>query len=794
MRKIIPVIPLLFTFLQTVPQSINPTGTVKDQHTKATLHAASITLSDSVTGFKKHSTTDSTGTFIFRDIPTGIYKLTISYIGYDSLLIEISINHTTKPIDIQLTPSSVYLSEVKVSAEKKAIENIPGGISFTNTNKAALPNQTLDLLKQIPGITLGANGNIKLNGVAVSVYIDNRKMTLSGEDLFNYLRSIPDNTIQSIEALQVPPAKYDAGGASVLNIITKKQKQPGTSGNIAINTSTFPSVGADGILFIKLPKLAIRLSTTVSAKKERGNESRTLMTGDDWAAQGNSSNKNRNTSQLYMLDLDIPLNPSSALTLISRFNINAYTNKYHFNQTSRSPAGTQENLINSRMVHSNSNYSQVGFLFNKQLKKSRTITSEFSYAPLEGSLLNSFSDQTSFDPPIGLTSQKQTTNNTHYRYNFYIGKLDFLYPFKKNARLEAGAKISSTNIRNIFTSDTLNNQNNYERDSLISNALNYNENILAAYLNYAGSIKKLKYQIGIRVENTSVEIVSPSLNKTYNLKYLNFFPALSLIYPNKRGSFGLDLARKIQRPAYHMLNPFLNKANPSYYLQGNPFLTPAFINQVQFKYIQNRNKTNMTMFSVFATQTDNLFAAIVKQYDENILLETGENYLKITSFGASIFSQNKIAEWWSLNANITFITAQYKSSISQTGTFPRTTYFLSNAINQFNIKEGLSLQIEFNFTSKYRYGQFLLGNNGKVDIGASKKMLKNKGVLSLTISDILNTDRNRIGIKNPSYSSTIKTKNQTRALTLRLQYNFGKTKSAIANKKQLEENNRKGIL
>lgn len=794
MTKIINVVFLLFSFHLTVAQSLYTTGKVKDQRTGLTLNSVTVSLNDSITGFKRYTKTDSSGTFIIQEIPTGNYKLTISHIGYDSIVINIRVDHTTKPIDVKLIQSSVYLSEVKVSAEKKAIENIPGGLSYTNTNKAALPNQTLDLLKQIPGVTLGSNGSIKLNGTTVSVYIDNSKMTLSGEDLLNYLRSLPDNTIQSIEALQVPPAKYDAEGASVINIITKKQKELGSSGNFALSTSTFPSLGADGIFFLKLPKLAIRLSTTFNTRRENGHESRTLVTNDNFITEGDSRNKNKSTSQLYMLDVDIPLNSGSRFTLISKFNLNTYANRYNLKQTSKSLVEPREKLINNRKLQSSGNYSQIGFLYNTQFRNKSTFSSEFSYAPFEGCLLNNFSDQTSFEPPNQLITRKQTSNNTNYQYDFYIGKFDFLYPFKNNSKLEAGAKVGSTKIENILISDTLNDQNNYVKDSLISNALNYTENILAAYLNYAGSIKKLKYQIGIRVENTFVKIISPSLNRTYNLNYLNYFPSLSLIYPNNSGSFGLDIARKIQRPTYNMLNPFLNKANPSYYLQGNPFLKPAFINQIQFKYIQNWNKTNMTMFSMFATQTDNLFAAIVKPYGDNILLETGENYLKITSFGSSIFNQSKIADWWSLNSNITFITAQYRSSIPQTGAFPRTTYFLSNTTNQFSIERGVALQIGFNFTSKYRYGQFLLGDNGRIDIGASKKIFKNKGSIFLTISDVLNTDRNRIGIINPSYSSTVKTKNQTRGLTLRLQYNFGKTKSTLENKKQLEENNRKGIL
>ncbi len=306
-----------------------------------------------------------------------------------------------------------------------------------------------------------------------------------------------------------------------------------------------------------------------------------------------------------------------------------------------------------------------------------------------------------------------------------------------------------------------------------------------------GNFKNFKYQLGTRVENTNLKINSLSLNRQYTFNYTDFFPSANIIYNINGNSIGFDFSRKIIRPDYNMLNPFLNTANPTYYLQGNPFLKPAYIYQFQAKYIKNWNNDNMNIVSVFSSITNNLFASVVLNDTANILLETGANYLSYKSFGLQMSSQNKINDWLNLSSNATIINVSYKSNIPQTGNFPTSTYLSANVNANILVNKEPLFRISGNLITEHRYGQFTFKNTGGLDLSINKKIIGDKFSASLTLTDVFNTQNNTIVIYNPSYNSIMKTKPITRYLYLSLKYSFGKdTKKSKQSNNQLEENNR----
>ena len=788
------------SYAQTGNGKVN--GIVIDGNSKI-IESATITLlraKDS--SVFKMSVADKTGKFSFDGIGEGKYIVSITAVGHNkgfSEIFEIKSNSTITLKTIELVPVTKSISGVTVVAKKPLIEQkIDRTIVNVDASITNVGNSALEVLEKSPGVTVDKDGNISLKGKAgVIVMIDGRPSYLNGADLANMLRNMNANQLEQIEIMTNPPAKYDAAGNSgVINIKTKKNKQFGYNGSLTsgYTQGRYPRFNEGANFNYRNGKINVFTSLSYN-RNHRGEELYIVRnfretTTKDILSVFDQSSGMLNVGSYYGGKVGLDYSASKKTTLGVVFN------GYYNPSTWQSNTNTYINEPNGDLRSQTKSFTKndqkwKNFSSNFNLRHTidsagQEITADLDYVQYRS---------TSFQPLYSFnydrfgapTSSSTLLGDLPQDITIYSGKSDYSLPLKKGAKFEAGLKSSYvTTDNNAVYNNLLNNQQ--VLDSGRSNHFIYKENINAAYLNYSRPLgKKWSAQLGLRLENTTAKGNSAGYEfdkvknkfvygeKTFKRDYTQLFPTIYLQYKaNEKNQFVINYGRRINRPDYGDLNPFVHFLDLYTFEQGNPNLKPQFSHNIELTHTY-KNFLNTTLN--YSTTTDIIQEVLEQNENTNETFIKKANIATRNQVGLSISAYKELTKWWSGNVYLNVYNNHFKGVVNN-GDYISLgiTGLMVQAQQQFKWGKGWGAELSGFYRTKSLEGVIFIEPIAQVGAAFSKQVMKNKGSVRLNFRDIFAGSVYKGYSKYGSVDAKFRDVNDSRAISISFTYRFNKGK------------------
>lgn len=730
------------------------------------------------------------GSFSFTSLPYDTYQVRVSSTGsvtYYSGDLKVDLEHLDVRLpEIQLKPASTSLAEVVVTGRKSFIEQ---KIDRTVVNVDALISNAgttaLEVLEKSPGVQVDENGGIKLTGRSgVVIFIDDKPTYLSGNDLQNYLRSLPSSTLDKIEIMTNPPARYDAAGnAGVINIRTKKLKTGGFHMGINLSARQAKNLSSNNSADFNYRKNKVAVYGTLGYICRNSYSDVNIYRRYESADGHTSGNFSQNTHIKRLgygfnstLGADFYAAEKTTLGVV-------FTGVLRYPETQNSGQGVLKNaagapdssLLSTNLENIIFKNGGINLNYRHQFRQPGSdLTANLDYLGYYTNTNQNF-DNNNYSPAGVLTSYDQSVGALPSKIRIYAAKSDFTQTLKDNWKLEAGLKASYTRTDNV--ADYFNILNNatipdYNR----TNHFDYKENINAGYININKDFSRLSLQAGVRLENTlSTGLQLGNVLKadsSFKRNYTNLFPTIFILY--KLDSLGdnqikLNYGRRIDRPYYQDLNPFITQIDKFTYYVGNPYLKPSFSDKVEVGF-SHKNHIGIT-FSYSDTKDDGNETI---QILDGIYYSKPANIGRIKTVAVSLNGTFDPWEWMSLQSNAEVAHVHSRSDF-YTGLLDiKGTHVYLQGLLQFKLGHDWNMQWDGNFQNKQAINQFVIKSKGKINAGVSKK-LSSQATVKLSVSDILRTNINQGAINNLYLTkANFRTIGDSRAVLLSLSLRLGK--------------------
>lgn len=753
---------------------------------------------------------DKQGLYTFNNVADGKYLVSVTLVGHkkaysNPFAITPEKQVVQVPV-IRVTALPKSMSDVTVTTKRPPVEqkidrtvvNVDATITNVGTN-------ALEVLEKSPGVTVDKDGNINLKGKeGVMVMIDGRPTQLGGQDLANMLRNLNSNQLDQIEIMTNPPARYDAAGnAGVINIKTKKNSTAGYNGTASVNymQGRYPKANESFNFNYKQGK--VNVFTNVSHGKAKGFETLTI--------QRNLRNSNttilenyfdqradmiRNSNSLNgKIGMDYFANKKTTFGIV----VNGFTNSNTTNNSNNTQIFTAKNdfeSVTKADVRNKSNWKNFSTNLNFRRvfdSTGKELTSDFDYIAYNATnsqlLISSYFNETGNALKKADTLQGALPQNI----TIYSGRIDYSHPLKKGARFEAGIKSSIVSTDNNASYDSIQ-YGRIAHDYNRSNHFLYKENINAAYVNLNGNLsKKLSAQLGLRFENTNAKGNQITTGETFNRHYSQLFPTAYFQYKaNAKNNFGLNYGRRVRRPNYESLNPFIRFIDRYTYSQGNPNLKPSVSDNIELSHTYRNYLTTTLNYSA----TNDIIQGVIEQKGQEAYSKQA-NISSLRQFGLAVSLNNAITKWWTNSIFANVYNNSFKGVVNTTPISFSATSFTLNGTQQFKLSKTLTGELSGSYRSAGVIGVMKTRPLGLLSAGFSKQLMKNKGSLRITVRDIFYTLKQSAIVNYGNVDATFQEVRDSRLVNIGFTYRFSKGKVNAQRKKPNgsagEEQNRVGV-
>jgi hypothetical protein len=773
-----------FSFAQEGVFSIK--GSVKDGKGSPLEFVNVLLMKAADTSLVKASLTDEKGEFVFEDIAAGDYRLKFSQAGFlDSLTEKFNAASGKDAGNIVLREDSKVLDEVEVTEKRPLIEHKPGKTIVNVENSIVASGGTVyDVLKRSPGVVIDNNGNITFKGKSgIMVMIDGKPSYLSGQQLTDFLKTLPADQADQIELMSKPPAKYDASGNSgIINIKLKKTKYLGFNGlaftnygqgfyakenaglNLNYRTEKF-NVFGNG--FIAHRQFLERLDITRKFRDSSGNISSVFTQA--------SRMENEANVYSYKGGLDYFITKKQTVGVLVNGNSSFNNIRHNFNSTTITNGNNEP--LSSAITRSIVRETPMNFALNLNYKLELdtvggALTADLDYATFGfGSDLQTTTD--SYDSAgSAMGSPYQLHSIVPLVVDIRSAKFDITKPLGKTMKLECGAKsslvVTDNDVRYYNVSNGLE-----TIDSTKTNHFTYSENINALYADISKEWKKFSVDLGLRGEQTIAKGHQVINDSDFTKSYFQLFHTVFLSYKiNKNNQLDLSVNRRIDRPDYNDLNPFKDFLDPYTYMEGNPFLRPQFTNSAELSY------TYMDAASATFTysRTDDVIMEVVKQVDSTrTSYATKDNLDVLENYSLELEIPAPIAKWWMSENYFSVFYNAYKGNFQGAELDNGATSWVFNSQNDFTFKKGWSGELSFEYSSAIAYGIFTVVPQYDLTVGVQKKFYHDRFKVRLACEDLLHTPGEIVTVRYQNMDIYVNSRDEYRVTRFSFVWNFGKT-------------------
>ncbi|MFL5773914.1 MAG: outer membrane beta-barrel protein [Flavisolibacter sp.] len=749
----------------------------------------------------KIAVTDKSGTAEFENISFNDYFVRASTVAMNTQTsAKFTLSENQKeialPVLTLISKNTTEMQGVTVTAKKPFIQKLNDRIVVNVENSIISAGSTaLEVLERSPGVTLDQNDAISLRGRAgVIIMIDGKPTAMAGADLANYLRGLPSNAIERIDIITNPSAKYDAAGNSgIIDIRMKKDQRLGANG-------TFTAGYGQGIY----PKASSGITFNYRNKKVNvfGNYNyayRKLLNHliinrnfyDNGVLTGSDDKDNYAVMPFHSQTVRFGADFFPSKKTIIGFVVNGSFNKFDRDANIETIKNDAYNNPSSRFVSVATNDDDFrNMVANINLKhqfdsSGRELTADVDFGEFHNGSLTRTSSQF-----FNLDGTKRGEDDIldgdqNGILKLKTAKIDYVQPLTRGAKIELGYKtsyVSSDNdakFYNVLPSGR-------PVDSTKTNRFFYEEYNNAGYFNASKAYKKFDFQVGLRGELTNVRTRQVKGDRHFSNDYFQLFPSAFFNYKLKEDqTVGVSVSRRIDRPGYSQLNPFLFQVDATIYSTGAPLLKPQLTWSYEVNYtVKNMNftlgysKTKDPQDMVLSRILDVIPTFEIKPgQDSNITVQIPVNLISSDYFGLTASMPFRISKWWNMvnNVNVFYSSADGNLGGVETNNGGPAGNIRTN--NTFTLKKGWTAELNGNYNTGRRYGY----NNSKpqwgVAAGVQKTIIKGKGTLKLNVSDIFwtNLPRNTIRYEG-RYVENWHAYRETRVANIVFTYRFGNSK------------------
>lgn len=758
-------------------------GKVTDRQSSMVLPFATIAIFGENGDLVEGGITDADGNFELK-VAFGTYYAMVEFMGYEAFKTQVfnisRENPDFKLGEIGLSSSLSNLDEVIVEGEKPFMElALDKRVFNVGEDLANAGRTTSDILMNLPSVTVDTQGNVRLRGSDnVRILVDGKPSGLVSFKGGRGLQQLPASMVDRIEIITNPSARYEAEGmAGVINIILKKETNTGFNGSFEVIAGTPTNLGLAANLNYRHKKINWFVNYSIAKRHvpRRGTLYQEAYGGDTTFISDQSTTGTVNSiDNNIRAGLDYFFNENSILTAsysLRRSDARRLTdiryNDYLFNMDNmqsyslRRQDETEKEPNSEYLITYKRNFD----------KKGHELTTVLTYLDYWENSDQLFTEST-FSPGgtlIPSRSLVQTSINDEFEKQYLI-QVDYVKPIGTEGKFETGIRSSFRDMENDFIVEEQNEQGEFEPMPGLDNIFLYKENIHALYGILGNKTKKLSYQGGLRTEWTDIKTTLVKTNEENPRNYVNLFPSAHFTYNiTEENGLQLSYSKRVRRPFYNDLSPFMTFSDARNFFSGNPDLEPEFTDAFELGHIKYFEKG--TLFStVFFRNTVDKIERIRTVDNEGNATTMPQNLTGEQSFGLEFTTDYAIFPWWKVDVNLNFFYANIDGSNVQTD-FTATTYSWNARQNsRFTFGNGMIAQVRSNYQARQQIAQGVRKGIFFMDISASKDILKKRGTLVLNIADIFNSRWDRYILEGQGFITYGDFQNVRRQINLSLNY------------------------
>jgi len=797
MRHFIFGICLIMSFClqaQRSSEEIQLTGSVQEKEGGIPLEYATITL------INTQNTQEITGGITATDgsfavpIKPGVYDIKIEYISFKPFLLKAQrITENTSLGTIQLEIDAATLEEVTVIAEKTTVEyKLDKQIYNVGKDLTVRGATVSDVLDNVPSVSVDVEGNVALRGNDdVRILINGKPSGLIGLSGTEALRQLPAESIERVEVITSPSARYDAeGSAGILNIILRRSKLQGLNGAITANVGNFGTRGISGNINYRTGDFNFFATGGYNLRGSEGNSStQSTFSLDPISSIEERREFDRDRGGLngnFGVEYYINDNTSITGSIVVRDSDNENRSINNITEIQGDELFLSRRLAPETEVDLTTQYS---LNFDRKWENDGNLSIELQYENSEETeFLDISSTPVNFDGDITLETNENVEDQTRF-----LAQLDFVQPLGENARFEAGYRGNISELDTDFT--VFDNQDDNPNDGLdgifdlntdLTNSLIYREAIHAFYTQYGSKINKFNFLLGVRVEYTDIEIDQQTISDFNSRDFTNFFPTLNINYElNEKETISLGYNRRIRRPRGFFLNPFPSRTSATNFFQGNPNLNPSLSNGVDLGYLNRISKSFTLNGSVFFRRSEDNFTFVFLETDETVIIGGGDpipvlnrtpiNLARNDRIGAEATLTYSPSKRWRINANVNVFNSETVGEFEGIDFGATNFTWTARLNNKYTLPWEIDWQTRINYRGPSVNAQSRNQGIFSADFAFSKDVFKEKGSLALNIRDLFNS-RSRISEVSFPFPGESEFQFRERSINLSFTYRFNQKK------------------
>jgi outer membrane receptor protein involved in Fe transport len=776
---------LSFSNAQTKLGTNQLKGIVVDNETKLPLDFVNITLfssadSSAITG----GISNQNGEFQITQIPDGQFFIRFKFIGYKERIlggVKFEGKDRIKQLgQIMLERADRELKEVVVEIEKPLMEtSIDKKVFNVGEDQTARGGTANDVLNNVPSVDIDQDGQISLRGnTNVTILIDGRPSSLSGSSRQAILDAIPAASIERIEIVTNPSAKYDPDGMSgIINIVLKKNKLRGVNGNLELTYGT--GKNPTGSFGINARNNRFNVYANYSYRYLEGYRNftsyRERIVGENVEIlEQTRTGHDLNYGHTAKTGIDVNLKPGQVIGFSLTGSSNLRSRSGLLTNSLTNTDGTHQFWQRNSDEPNKSQSLDVNLNYQWVFKEKKgEIMLDLNQSFGKG-MLNGVYDEYDLLAAGLSPSRIENLKNPDSR-SVFTGSFDFVRNLKGNIKLESGAKAiindnSQTQFREIY--DPI--SQSFYPDVSINNEFRLVEQLYAAYGIFGHRIKKFGYQLGVRLEQALVRPELITTNEKFKNDYFSFFPSAHLAYElAKKGELFLSYSRRINRPSANNLNPFTEYSDPFNLRTGNPALKPEYINSLEFGYNKNWKTLNLNTTAYYRYSTD-VIQRIRTFYPDGTGATTYDNLDNTVNYGLEAVVMYRPLPIWrnTLSGNVfqTFLRTSNPDLMNNSGIV--WSIKLASSIDFWN--KTSTFQVNLRYNSPRVMPQGIVQFKPALDASVQRMFLDKKLIISLRVSDIFDWQGFYMDLNTPNVKQESEFKWQSRRLFISLSYKFGK--------------------
>ena len=769
-------------------------GSILDGETGESIPSASVAVwsvrdSSLATG----AISDTDGAFLIEGLRPGRYYVQVSFVGYlTEEISDVALLPGSFIADlgtVELMPDAQMLDEVIVEERREFMEvGIDRTVYNTRDQLVSAGGDASQVLEEIPSVEVDIDGNISLRGNQnVAILLNGRPTSMTGEALITFLQGLPASTIDRVEVIPNPSARYEPDGMSgILNIVLRKDQNLGLGGSIRAGGGTQESYNAGGSLNFITGKFStfvtyglrhgVRNSVGDRLQENRVADPLTVIDQDDRGESGRDSHNLRVSADYNMTD-------KNTLSLATRLSVrggdqdglNAYrildANRVEMNSYDRTRIGDRSDLNQdyrltfSRIIESGAHELQAEVRYEKEKEDEKDSYSQNGFR-FGGGV-----------PGVGADPfmQRSTQDENNGEGSF---QLDYVRPLG-NGKLEAGYNGSIDLLDSRFGVETFDHDlNTYLTDAYKTNTFDYQQNIQAAYGIMQQAFGPIATQVGLRYEQARTTFDLTTADERYENDYNSFFPSAFLTWELSRSETSwkqikFSYSKRVSRPRTYRLNPFNNSLDPYSRREGNPYLKPEYTHAMEGSYIHFAGPVSITL-TPYYRKTINRIQWYEFLNDEGVSITTFRNFDSSSSWGfesiGTLRLTNRLNAFGSFNA----FRVQTDGSNVESGLGNDAWGWSARGNTTLSVREGLSVQLSYFYRAPMNIENGRIGSMSRVSIGARQQLLNERASLSLQVRDPFDMMNYSMTRDTPRfYQETFRSFN-ARQVNLSLTYNFGR--------------------